>query len=347
VPKVFNWIARDLLVVSFSLTAFAAVCFIKLRGKLSIEKMRLLKAVILLVLVFELFFYGWVFFTLHSPQQTFASKPYIDFLKQDKSLFRVMDYNLLLEQSIAERHGLQKINGYEFSVIIKEYVELTDLLKQHGKGYDIRELTVSNFQIEETPKPEILDMLNLKYVVTKKQIESPRFKLVFRDENALVYENKHVLPRVFAVQKAIVIADPAKRLDFIASPAFNPRNTVVIEKEIKGSLDNSIAYRKASIVSYTPNKIVVKADFQKPGFLALSETFYPGWKAFVNGKETELLRANHALRAVYLEKGEHTIEFVFSQENYLPGYIVSVASLIVVALALILLRKRFRTSSMS
>ena len=66
-----------------------------------------------------------------------------------------------------------------------------------------------------------------------------------------------------------------------------------------------------------------------------SEIYYPkGWKAFVDGKEIEILRANYVLRALQLAPGEHKIEFRFEPQAYIIGNKVMMVSSIILLLAI-------------
>ncbi len=69
--------------------------------------------------------------------------------------------------------------------------------------------------------------------------------------------------------------------------------------------------------SYAPNKIVYTADCQGNQFAVFSEIYYPeGWKAYVDGKEVEILKTNYLLRGLELSSGKHTIEFKFDLPKY-------------------------------
>jgi uncharacterized membrane protein YfhO len=65
------------------------------------------------------------------------------------------------------------------------------------------------------------------------------------------------------------------------------------------------------------------------GILMLSEIFYPGWRATVDGVETEIFRANYNLRSVFVATGVHRVEFRFDPPSYRYGGLVTLASLLV------------------
>jgi uncharacterized membrane protein YfhO len=86
--------------------------------------------------------------------------------------------------------------------------------------------------------------------------------------------------------------------------------------------------KEAKISYYSPNKIIVNVSIENSGYLLLSESYYPGWKAFDNGKKTDIIKANYIQRAVYLEKGQHIVEFKYDPLSYKIGKIITLIALI-------------------
>jgi uncharacterized membrane protein YfhO len=78
---------------------------------------------------------------------------------------------------------------------------------------------------------------------------------------------------------------------------------IKIEKDATGS---------AKIISYTPNEIVIKTSSNSTALLFLSDNYYPGWKASVNGKNSKIYRADYSFRAVIVPKGDSVVEFLFN-----------------------------------
>ena len=79
------------------------------------------------------------------------------------------------------------------------------------------------------------------------------------------------------------------------------------------------------ITRFTPGELVITAQSSGPALLVLAETFYPGWRAFVNDVETPVYRTNHALRGVRIEAGKNTIRLVFEPRSVRSGLRVSLA----------------------
>jgi len=81
-----------------------------------------------------------------------------------------------------------------------------------------------------------------------------------------------------------------------------------------------------SIVSHKPNRILLSADIKRNAFVLLSEVYFPGWEATVDGRPAPVLRADYILRGVPVEPGKHTIELRYRSKIFLAGLAVSACS---------------------
>jgi uncharacterized membrane protein YfhO len=89
----------------------------------------------------------------------------------------------------------------------------------------------------------------------------------------------------------------------------------------------------------TPNRVTIRAILDAPGYLVVADTWYPGWQATVDGVPTEVLRANYAFRAVWLEAGEHEVEMAYRPTLVPIGGAISLATLTLLVAGLLLTRK--------
>jgi uncharacterized membrane protein YfhO len=116
-----------------------------------------------------------------------------------------------------------------------------------------------------------------------------------------------------------VIQDKEKILERLKSSEFDHINKIILEKTPQLGLspgDTIGVSGSAEIVEDNLNDITIRARLSQPGFLVLSENFYPAWKAFVDGEETEIYRADYTFRAVLLKEGEHQIRLVYDSPFY-------------------------------
>jgi len=132
------------------------------------------------------------------------------------------------------------------------------------------------------------------------------------------------LPRASIVRNAKAVENDEQILKEIENSDFDPKRTVILDKDPGVSLINAGTYKQADIIYYSPNEIQVQVYMDEPGFLVLSENYYPGWKATDNGKEIEIYRTNYILRSVYLDKGQHTVKFIYNPVSFRFGLWITV-----------------------
>lgn len=127
-----------------------------------------------------------------------------------------------------------------------------------------------------------------------------------------VYENTKTLGRAYLVFSSIRAGTPQEALNLIRAKDFDGFSKVVIE----GGPDTtvSLAGLPVPISLERPDRLEMSLKSPQPGFLVLTDTFFPGWTAEVDGKPAEILRANYLFRAVRIETGEHRVVF-----NYRPN----------------------------
>ncbi|MBU1598965.1 YfhO family protein, partial [bacterium] len=121
-----------------------------------------------------------------------------------------------------------------------------------------------------------------------------------------------------------------------ADPTFDPREEVFLEEEPeKMQIANcKLQNAECRIIKYEPNKVVIDVDAPGDGFLFLSDSYYPEWKAFVDGKETKIYRANYCFRAVKIKEGRHTVEFKYFPKTFIIGLIGSLAAILLITIVL-------------
>jgi hypothetical protein len=162
-------------------------------------------------------------------------------------------------------------------------------------------------------------------------IFNERYELVYDDE-IKIYQNRNVFPRSFIVNNAEVIKDEKDILDRLDNASFDLRNSIIIEKDPPPGFTNKISKNNSTvnIIEYNLDSVVLQANMESEGFLIISDTYYPGWQAYIDGKETDIYEADYFLRAVYLEKGDHRVVFKYIPDTFWFGLCLSLATVIVI-----------------
>ncbi len=135
------------------------------------------------------------------------------------------------------------------------------------------------------------------------------------------------LPRAFFVRSAWYVEPPEQALDTLLSPEFDPEREVILLADGKHPepLDAPESLPSASVnaVRHTANTVSFRYSADREGFIFLSDAYYPGWRAYVNGEGTEVLRANYAFRAVRLPPGQGEVIFIYKPAWLLPAALAS------------------------
>lgn len=146
---------------------------------------------------------------------------------------------------------------------------------------------------------------------------------VFAGYGGAVYPLSGALGRAWIVPVAHQV--PADQmLAALTSSTFDPAADVLIEVPPPYPNSYSLIPNPYTLsLRDTPNGVTIRATLDVPGYLVLADTWYPGWQAKVDGQPVEILRANHAFRAVYLGAGEHTVEMFYRPWSFMVGTGVS------------------------
>jgi hypothetical protein len=335
---------KDLIKIGVMLVALCGLFFAFFRGALKAAPLAVLVVVIAAVDLFMIDQY------ILRPYKLFpGSRPIIkakserdrfrqpdaviNFLKQDKSLYRVFPRShssVPLERDFQEFHsnrymnfGIASIGGYHAAKlsIYQEFLEMMDGVLNRG-DYNI------------------INMLNVKYLVLANPLpENLPFEQVwegknYRGERRIVYHNPWVLPRAFFVDEYRV-ASGKEALATLASAGGVDTSRMVLLEKAPSIEPRSREGASATVSAYEFNEIRLNASLASPALLVLSEVFYPAWKVFVDGSEGEIIRANHILRAVALPEGDHEVVFRYDSSLLKRSFVVSVATFII-ALTLVL-----------
>jgi hypothetical protein len=184
---------------------------------------------------------------------------------------------------------------------------------------------------------EIRPLLNLfgaRYLITDDPLDLP----LLYDGGPHIYGNDEALPAAFVVHQTRVLEDAQARLDVLRDPAFDPRAEVLLSRSppLIPSVDASPAGgEQPSVTREGPNRVTIQVNMAHPGYLVLTDTYYPGWQATADGEPREILVANHAFRAVGLEEGEHTVVFEYKPLSFRLGAWLTAAATLLIAATLL------------
>ena len=247
-----------------------------------------------------------------SIEEHFQPDATVQFLKNDTTIYRIFPVGQLFQDNTYMYHAVQSMGGYS-PAKLRIYQEMIDscLYRSPDPAFPLN--------------MNIVNMLNAKYIIASGRLPEGKFTLVNADQSKtlLTYLNNSFLPRAFFVDGAQTARSKGDVFRVLNSPAFDPRRMAVLEKDpsvVPQKSDSS----SAEIVRYGAHDISIRTYTSNPSLLVVSEIYYPaGWKALIDGAETEIYKTNYILRSVVVPAGNHTVEFVFDPQTYHLGLTVT------------------------
>ncbi len=265
-------------------------------------------------------------------------------LKQDTTWYRYWFYGVSLRWNYAFEIGAHNVGGYDV-MMLNRYSNflhhMTDSMKTRG-------LAIADPLLFDAPTPFPFKILGLKYV----------------DQAGRMWQqtDPEFLSRAWFVTVYKDVADEMAALNYMHNDDFKPHSEVVFEADTTAKLNSTVRQMNLSspesgqmrrpvqvtVTDLTPEELLIDVSDHPAGFIVLSEIYYPGWQAEINGVPVPVHRCNSILRCLELDDsgGTTTIRMSFRPATVRWGMVVSITSLIIVACAFWLGRVK-RNSSLS
>jgi hypothetical protein len=244
---------------------------------------------------------------------------------------RVHTRSATIPDGVWQPYGIEQWSGYDgmFPARIMEFREQL--------GGDIWEsiepVTAVNYYMRH---PE----LNLMVPEERED----QFESVGTYDTVEVFRNKRAFPRAFFVMQTEVIEDEDAMFERMADPSFDPGNIALLEAPLSEPLppppDN---FQGSAEYKRTNNTAVVSMQTNAPALLVLADAYFPGWRAYIDGEEQEIVPVYHILRGVRVPAGTYFVEFRYEPRSFLIGQRISLAAILVsgAAAAFLLYRRKF------
>ncbi|MEP7234088.1 MAG: YfhO family protein, partial [Ignavibacteriota bacterium] len=268
--------------------------------------------------------------------QALQEHDYVSFIKQDKSLFRMLNLNESTS-NVPVAWGLQTIAGYSAAKmrIFQDVVDVT-----------------GNAQGQVIFNPTMWNLLNTKYIIANGAVDSVEGRMIpayiskekqqgrdGKPSQTVVWQNTQVLPRAFFVNR-FEVKPALDILQTMRDGKFNPRDEVFFDKQPEGlgalaATPVNDTAESVAIVKYEDELVEMKTKSSGERLVFISDTWYPDWTASIDGKtETPIYKANYAFRAVKVPAGEHTLTLTYLDPKYSTGKSLSLATNLLAVLGL-------------
>jgi hypothetical protein len=241
-----------------------------------------------------------------------------------------------LQPNTAARWGLRDARGHE-DPSLQRNSRLWFAL-----GGTIEE--ASNGVAPQDPRtPKLLDVFGVKAVLVTPgnlgHVLAPPLDgdpVAYRGAGGTVVENPTALPQAFVAYRWRRSDDLNQSLQLMVSgTAREARDEPAIETREVPETDAPATVSDAHLVSQSDTATTLDVQARAPGYLVLLDTFYPGWRAEVDGHPVAISAANAAFRAVPVPAGRHSVHFYYRPASVIVGGAISVAAVIVLAICLL------------
>jgi hypothetical protein len=260
---------------------------------------------------------------------TFSSSPLVDYFKSVPGKFRVLDLTGLryLPTNYLPMFGIEEMTSY------------------HGNQPRWYHKLLGGTAMRNMINLNLMNMTNTRYILISPgsqirgdQLTGAGFPEVNRWQDFQVFENPIANDRAYLVHEWVIDSSEDNIDQMILMQSFDPRKQVGLFKDpgIEMVTDTAaIASDEVILESYENDYIGIKTRSQADGVLVLADNWYPDWKAFVDGQEVEVMRANGAFRGVVMPSGEHQVEFKYISSTQKTGRWLTIAGLLAVVVGVV------------
>ena len=183
----------------------------------------------------------------------------------------------------------------------------------------------------------VRDLLGIRHVLVPPDValDRPGLSLRYHGVDGRIYRNDAALPRAFVVTEARCL-QPAEVLKRMRARTVDFRREVLLTDCLEATPGDHRSPRSdapspgtARIERYGADRVMISAETDQGGYLVLTDAWFPGWTAHVDGRETRVERADHAFRAVKLGPGRHDVEFRYAPMSIRLGLALSALAAVV------------------
>jgi len=240
--------------------------------------------------------------------QAFQEREVDQLIRMDKDLsYRVIDLTTNPFSDARASYYHKSLGGYHAAKLMR----FQEILENQFNG-----------AINE----DVLDMFNVRYVITGDEQKGQR-----------IQRRSSAAGNAWFVDQVTFVKDNAQEMQAIGS--FSPSKEAFVSEEFKDKFDGKRlglpVNASIKLTSYHPDKMVYEYSTPTDAFAVFSEVYYEkGWKAFVDGKEVPIIRADYILRALQLPGGNHKVEFIFDPASHKLGNILTLIASIILGLGI-------------
>ena len=236
------------------------------------------------------------------PTAGFRHPAAIEFLKSQPAPTRIDNASGLWQPDTAAVAGLEDIGGISNPLALAAY-------------------DAYYWSVGHRGSPQY-NFLNAQYVISDKDrppADSSFVPVFNEDPEVDVYLNTGAMPRVSLVDTPVIVGDQQAAWDAVHAPGFDPATSAVLENAPDLPSPSIDGERNLHYLWYDRGEFGLQVLTPSPAYLVMSEVWYPGWEAAVDGEAAPVYRANYAFRAVLVPAGSPSVDMRFRPRSWAAG----------------------------
>jgi hypothetical protein len=248
-----------------------------------------------------------------------------------------------LTPDLAMRFGLLDARGYDYPVE-RRYERLW-----HRYVASNQTCLYAFCPQSASSRPEALRALGLLGVTYLLQnsadppLDRAGLSVAYEGSDARITRNANALPRAFVVARQAVAPDENAALGLVMAKTTPLRSVAVTEEPVPGLRGGSGAGQPAGEARITvdePERVEAEVRARGDAMLVVTDSFFPGWKASVDGQDAEVRRVDYLLRGVAVPPGSHHVELRYQPLTWRLGWITSALAALALCGVIVLGRRR-------
>ncbi|HNS51788.1 MAG TPA: YfhO family protein [Anaerolineae bacterium] len=301
--NLFEAVLRHHTLILFILGGSTLLFLLRLSGRV---RRRWLVLLALVLIWLNLFTVNWRY-NLSSPVAggSFPSGGLVGYLKSQPGTFRISSAGLL--------------PGGSNAGIVHEMEDITANTPLRLAAFQRLEDRLGSWRLWQ--------LLNVEFVLTRDTLDGPGFQPAFEEGDVKVYRLSDPLPRAWVVHEVAAAGD-AQAIDRLGDESFDPRRVAIVAGGLPDPLPaaQGAPAAEARVESARPGRLALLVSTGAEGLLVISQPYYPGWQARLNGERVPLLRVDSFLQGVRVPAGRYQVELSYRLPLW-PALITSLALL--------------------
>jgi Bacterial membrane protein YfhO len=267
----------------------------------------------------------------HARQPTTAAIRFLQAREPARFAGLVPDFGITpLPADVAMRYGLHDARGYDYPVVGRY-----DTLWRRAVAPQLPFIPPTTLATTTPESLRVLGLLGVRSLVGQPGDRRLGLPVAYDGPDARIYDNPRALPRAWVAAGTQRAPDPLRA---VLDPSFDPRRNAITEA---GPLVTfGAGGGTAQITRYDDDDVTLRSH--GAGMVVLSDTWYPGWHATVDGRPAKVERVDYLLRGVRVGFGTHTVQMTYRPLSFRIGWVVSLVTALALLAAVLVARRRGR-----